>query len=437
MKNIFILLLVTGFYLSSSAQNIGSKVSFVAVDGKTYTGVIQDIQGNQYKIKYDGFDYNAWLSANQFTVVNSYIAPQNQTNLIGTKVSFLGTDGKMYTAVITDKQGNNYKIKYDGYNFTTWVTKEQVTVVSTATTYTQPQQQTTTQTTQWNTNTTASTQDINSIFNFGKRQGWASVVQENKLNEYLGKFSQQDKNKLVQFINQAKTNSAKFFVLKSWLAGDSYDLLQKFINQVNQYPENYQQEKCLMYSRKSIIQQWQQTCSVTTVQTFLGDLCPRYAWEVKQISNYDAVAIDPNHPIAQQQKMLLEKYGGVVSARGSSYGKEIGINQPLNEWVGRILGVQFYAQQVNEPLPVIFGKIRAMLDKGISEPLLIGFDGGQKHFILILKYRNTASDYEYLIYDPWEGLSDYVSQANLEAGSMAPLNNSWRITIDYYYPVYE
>jgi len=66
--------------------------------------------------------------------------------------------------------------------------------------------------------------------------------------------------------------------------------------------------------------------------------------------------------------------------------------------------------------------------------MLIGFDGTDgKHFILVLKYK-YANGYQYLIYDPWDGVCDYVSQYNLEAGSMAPVNSSWRITVDYYYP---
>jgi len=56
--------------------------------------------------------------------------------------------------------------------------------------------------------------------------------------------------------------------------------------------------------------------------------------------------------------------------------------------------------------------------------MLIGFDGTDgKHFILVLKYK-YANGYQYLIYDPWDGVCDYVSQYNLEAGSMASVNSS-------------
>ena len=52
---------------------IGSKVSFTAVDGKTYTGTVTQIQGEQYKVKYDNVDFDAWLTAPQFRVVQTKI----------------------------------------------------------------------------------------------------------------------------------------------------------------------------------------------------------------------------------------------------------------------------------------------------------------------------------------------------------------------------
>ena len=60
---------------SSQPVAIGSKVTFTASDGKTYTGTILDMQGDQYKIKYDAFNYETWLKQNQFTVVSGSAVP--------------------------------------------------------------------------------------------------------------------------------------------------------------------------------------------------------------------------------------------------------------------------------------------------------------------------------------------------------------------------
>lgn len=352
----------------SFAQTIGSKVSFTASDGKTYTGIVIGLKGAEYKIKYDGSDFEAWLTSGQFILVNTSIP-----------------------------------------------------------TTTKP------------SNTTANTpitsyQTIEAIFEYGKQKGWTSAQQEKKFRSYINQFSEADKKRGADFFCQANTLAARFFALKSILCGDSYELIQTFIADMNRFPESYQLEKCLVTNRRSIIQQWELSCSVTTVQTYLADLCPRYAWEVKEIKNYDIIANDPNHPMAQQQKELLEKYGGSATPRGDFSGKSIGILGPLNEYVGAVLDVSFRAVQITESVETVFGKIRTMLDKGINVPLLISFVGSQgKHFILTMRYRNTSNGYQYLVYDPWDGLCDYVNESSIVNGSLAPLLIRSKITVDYYY----
>ena len=69
-------------------------------------------------------------------------------------------------------------------------------------------------------------------------------------------------------------------------------------------------------------------------------------------------------------------------------------------------------------------------------PLLVGFVGTQaRHFILAMRYRKVGNGYQYLIYDPWDGKCDYVSESTILNGSLAPLLSEFRITVDYYYPV--
>jgi len=347
----------------------------------------------------------------------------------GTTVSILGKDGKTYTAVIQEVSGNKFRIKYDGYNNEEWLVRTQFTVIAVAANQNAvPAQQA--------TNSTPDVNSLKAIFEFGRLKGWAQQPHVNKFNAFLRILDADNNKKVVVFLQQATTASARFFALKSLLTGDSYPVVQKFIGELNQYPESFQQENCLVTNRRSIIQQWEFSCSVTVVQTFLADLSPRYAWEVKQIPNFNAVANNVNHPMAEQQKLLLEKYGGVASPRGDYSGKAIGINDALNELVGPIVGARYYAQQVNEPLQLILPKIRSQIDKGFDVPILVGFVGSQaKHFILTLRYRQTGNGYQYLIYDPWDGVCDYVNENTILQGSLSPLLTQWKISIDYYYPV--
>lgn len=79
MKLIFTLAITFLFSFATQGQQVGAKVSLVASDGKTYTGVITEVNGDKYKIKYDGFDFTAWLAAHQFTVTEENSNQQNNT----------------------------------------------------------------------------------------------------------------------------------------------------------------------------------------------------------------------------------------------------------------------------------------------------------------------------------------------------------------------
>ena len=428
MKKVFIFIILIGFCISSQAQSVGSKVRFLGTDGKTYTGIINYIQGNKYRIKYDNYNFEAWVTADQLTVLNN--ATADNIEGVGSKVSFTANDGKKYTGVVKAIQSNQYKISYDGMNFEAWLTHDQFSF--TRTNNTQQDQQPGKP--QYSAAQNVTLQDLKNIFEFGRAKGWASLVHENKFQQFTNGLPSQDIKNMVGFINQAKTASAKFFVLKSWLTGDYIAELQTFIDQLNAVTEAVQQEKCLVNSHHSIIQQWQQSCSVTVVQTYLGDLCPRYVWGLKQVQNYDVLDHDSKSATAQQQKWLLEKYGGMVSVRGDNSGKQIPINDPLNELVGKILGLHFSTQQVTTSIPNVFTTVRSELDKGLDVPLLIGFaDTEVRHFILVMKYRYVEGQFQYLIYDPWDGLCDYVSENTIQQGSLSPLFPGIKISIDYYY----
>lgn len=433
IKTSFVCCLLVCTHSLLFSQAIGNSVSITDAAGKTYTGVIKKTTREWFQIKYDNYDALRWFTANQFTLIQAGNPTQD---LIGKSVHFLGTDGKTYTGIVKQVDGNKYLLKYDGYDFESWLDRGQFStenynapVTTTATTKQiyQPPTQT------GESNGGAALPDI---YNFGNAEGWTSPLIDAKYKQFLQNFTAKDEQALLAYLQTATTPSAQFFALKSLLMGDNYETVTGFINQLNKHDEAYQKENCSVTNVRSIIQQWQYSCSVTLLQTYLADLCPRYAWEVKQIGNFDVISNDSNYAMAVQQKELLEKYGGVASARGDMSGKSIGIITGLNELVGGIINESFYAQEVNEPLTEIFSKIRMQLDRGINTPLLVGFTGSDsRHFILAMRYKKTDNGYEYLIYDPWDGKCDYVTESNLVQGSLYPLQTTWKISLDYYYPV--
>src|SRR6476469_9770198 len=68
MRKLCSFLLIFFICINTFSQVVGSKVSFIAADGKTYTGSVKEISANTYKIKYDGVDFEAWLTRDQFTL---------------------------------------------------------------------------------------------------------------------------------------------------------------------------------------------------------------------------------------------------------------------------------------------------------------------------------------------------------------------------------
>jgi hypothetical protein len=57
------------FFSQINAQAVNSKVTMKDANGKSYTGVITSINGGKYNVKYDGVDFSAWLTKDQFSVI--------------------------------------------------------------------------------------------------------------------------------------------------------------------------------------------------------------------------------------------------------------------------------------------------------------------------------------------------------------------------------
>ena len=81
MKKIAVFLIALSWFTYSTAQTIGSKVSLIAVDGKAYTGDIIEVENGKYKVKYDRFDFSAWLNKDQFSLVNNNPLTPQKNNI--------------------------------------------------------------------------------------------------------------------------------------------------------------------------------------------------------------------------------------------------------------------------------------------------------------------------------------------------------------------
>ncbi len=105
-------------------QAIGTKVKMKAADGKEYSGVIKGIEGDKYRVKYDGTEFDALLLSTQFTVITGNsgantgaqnTGTQNNGYKVGDKITAKDRVNNWLPAEIMEIGNGQYKVHYTGY----------------------------------------------------------------------------------------------------------------------------------------------------------------------------------------------------------------------------------------------------------------------------------------------------------------------------------
>ncbi len=114
---------ISSFLIASTSfcQSVGSKVRMIpSEDGKQYTGVITGINGDKFKVKYDGFEFDSWLLATQFTVLdNKKTETPSTVNgqfKVGDKIKAKDDYNLWLDAEILEVSNGKYKVHYKDYS---------------------------------------------------------------------------------------------------------------------------------------------------------------------------------------------------------------------------------------------------------------------------------------------------------------------------------
>lgn len=86
MKRYLVFLMFLLSIHSMMAQIVGSKVQLSDATGKNYTGTITEIKDGKYKVKYDGYNFEAWLDPGQFKVTTAPAPGADQQPAGGFKI---------------------------------------------------------------------------------------------------------------------------------------------------------------------------------------------------------------------------------------------------------------------------------------------------------------------------------------------------------------
>ena len=167
---------------------------------------------------------------------------------------------------------------------------------------------------------------------------------------------------------------------------------------------------------KGIKQQWQMSYGPTTLQAFRAEMDPIYALQLhhenEQLSKSTMVSGSSRNPnMAQEQKDILEKFGGRANARGSIFGalanlkKDGGmdIEDALNKREFKnYLGLTCKSTECEDNYFTAVYGIIGSLDRGQPVPIRVeGKLGG--HFALITGYDGQGDDARFSVHDPWAG----------------------------------
>lgn len=282
-------------------------------------------------------------------------------------------------------------------------------------------------------------QGMLAIFQEGVGRDLAGGNQMRTLSGYLGQLSPGQLNSIAGLLNQAGTKVEQIFLLKAYAAGEPWANLVQYAGEMRGKSEAEIISKSTMRDDADVIQQWQDSCGPTLVQTLAGEADPRFAWELNKSG--DLAKIDPrgaNTQIADQQKQWLEQYGGVAVERGGQGGAGMALTQILNDMVGTLAGATYATVEAPSPAAAIT-PIAQSLQAGYDVPLRISWDqpgSGQDsgHFVLAMSVRQGASGRELQIHDPWTGKTAWVGENQIANNSFQPIFGSYARLSHYYQP---
>ena len=279
--------------------------------------------------------------------------------------------------------------------------------------------------------------DLTTVFDYGEQRGLAGPYQRELLNALWRSQTESQRAALRQLLTAAGLPLVRFFLLESYLAGHSYTELQTYLNETRAYGETEIFSRSTMRDPTDLIQQWNDACSTALVQTALGEGDPIFAWQLNKLGDLtDQNPYGSARAVAAQQKEWLEKHGGRAVARGQTDGVAIGINSPLNDYYGAMLGLTYRAEAAANTT-AWYQYIAQLTGQGFLVPIRIEWSaaGGTAvaHFVLVLNASASAGQRSFLIHDTWTGHTAWVAESSLLQHSIAPVNASFSMTLTHVY----
>jgi hypothetical protein len=270
--------------------------------------------------------------------------------------------------------------------------------------------------------------------------GEAEALRAAHLAEALPAAEQQTFQSLL---DGASSDTARAFLYKALGAGHTVAEVQTFAGQLGGLTDAQLVDRLSLADDEAVTtpdarqdgvkQQFEASCVATTAQALRGEFDPIYALAVRS-QNTDVHDVDDgnafakNAAFATEQKQLLEQLGQgnatnrneQVNARGVMWGSLRAVFDAMSAYTGYTYSPTAYPQNVTDraTTDALCDGLAAQLSQGIATPLLITGDqnfGG--HAILATAVDGSGESQRFLIHDPWDGVTEWVSRKQIDDGT--------------------
>jgi hypothetical protein len=169
-------------------------------------------------------------------------------------------------------------------------------------------------------------------------------------------------------------------------------------------------------------QRFNDSCAPTSTQIARAESDPIYARQLHQDVIHGASSDVAASSTAAQQSAFLTSQGGVATARGTpGVGvSETGFQNLLNDNASRQTGVTYHTNMVGntpEARSAALDRMEQSLRRGQDVPMGVYWRSGGGHAMMVTDVRGQGDNRRFLVTDPWDGRTSWVSGRALAEGN--------------------
>ncbi|MEB3327908.1 MAG: hypothetical protein VKQ33_01605 [Candidatus Sericytochromatia bacterium] len=270
----------------------------------------------------------------------------------------------------------------------------------------------------------------------GQAQGLLAQPQVAALTGYLPTLPAGRRATLDGWLSAAGSDLERIFILKAISAGEPDEAVAAYAADMRGRAAAQVLSWSTMSDPMDLVQQWEDACGPALLMTAVGEVDPRYAWELNR--QYRLTEVAPtgvNAGLAEQQRVWLEGYGGIAVPRGSGGGAGIGISRMLNELLAPITRASYSVVTVSDTAGSL-AQIAGVLASGYDVPLRLAWDPSdtRAHFLLAIASDGEPGALRLQVHDTYTGQTAWVTEAEIMGNGFRPIFNVYARLTHWYLP---